>query len=51
MTAIATSLRPSHDVSNHGTPDQDVSRRQAGFVAAALLLVHLATLTAAALAF
>ena len=51
MNAITTSLRTSRDVSNDGTPEQDMSRRQAGLVAAALLLVHLAALTAAALAF
>jgi hypothetical protein len=51
MNAIATSLRTSRDVSNDRTPEQDMSRHQAGLVAAALLLAHLTTLTAAALAF
>ncbi|MCX6522483.1 MAG: hypothetical protein NTZ21_17635 [Actinobacteria bacterium] len=51
MNAITTSGRTSRDVSNGGTPERDMSRRQAGLVAAALLLAHLATLTTAALAF
>ena len=51
MTAMSASIRTSGHVSNDGTLQHDVSRRQAGLVAVALLFVHLATLTAAALAF
>lgn len=47
MTAISASIRST----GHGMLPDRAARRQAGLVAAALLLAHLAALTAAALAF